>query len=176
MIDSKKMYLANILLEILPNSGCQGLKSRILRWAGVKVGKNVEFFQGFKIQGIGEIEIGNNVFFGHQSLIIINEGSKVIFEDNSVLGTRCTVVTGFHPFTPNGERIVSREGKCSTIRFCRGSASAVGCIFLPGCELGEMSLVSAGTVVNKKMKPYSLVGQQPSKTYLKEGELKYVKG
>jgi acetyltransferase-like isoleucine patch superfamily enzyme len=39
-----------------------------------------------------------------------------------------------------------------------------------------MSLVSAGTVVNKKVKPYSLVGQQPSKTYLKEGELKYVKG
>lgn len=163
-------------MELLPNSGCQKLKANLLRWAGVKVGKGVEFFQGFKIQGIGEIEIGNSVFFGHQSLIIINEGSKIIFEDHSGLGTRSTIATGFHPFTPNGERIVSREGKCSTIRFCRGSGTGTGCLILPGSELGEMSYVASGAVVSKRVKPYSLVGQQPMKVFLKEGELKYIEG
>lgn len=161
-------------MDILPNSGCQKFKASLFRWAGVKVGKDVEFFQGFKIQGVGEVEIGDKVFLGHQALIIINEGSKVVFEENSILGSRSTIVTGFHPFTPNGERIVSREGTTSIIRFCRGASTGLGCLILPNSELGEMSYVSAGTVVNKKVKPYSMVGQQPTKTYLKEGELKYI--
>lgn len=176
MIKSKRIYIVNLLMDILPNSGCQKIKAALFRWAGVKVGNDVEFFQGFKIQGIGEVEIGDNVFFGHQSLIIINKGSKVIFENHSGLGTRSVVATGFHPFTPDGERVVSRKGTCCTIRFCRGAGTGTGCLIMPNSELGEMSYVSAGTVVNRKVKPYSMVGQQPTKTYLKEGELKYING
>ena len=39
MINSKKIYIVNLLMAILPNSGCQKLKARLYRWAGVTVGE-----------------------------------------------------------------------------------------------------------------------------------------
>lgn len=162
-INSKRMYIVNLLMELLPNSGCQKLKAKLMRWAGVQVGKNVEFFQGFKIQGVGEVVIGDNTFFGHQSLIIINEGSKVIVEDNSGLGTRSTIITGFHPLTPDGERIISREGTCSVVRLCKGSCIATSCLILPGVTVGEKALVAAGSVVTSDVTPYNVVAGNPAK-------------
>ena len=39
-------------MNLLPNSGCQKLKSKLFRWAGAIVGENVEIFQGVKVQGM----------------------------------------------------------------------------------------------------------------------------
>lgn len=176
LISSKKMYLVNILMDFLPNSGCQNLKAKLFRWAGVKVGTGVRFFQGFKIQGIGEVEIGNNVFIGHQAMIMINEGSKVIIEDHAALGTRAMLITGFHNFTPYGDRIISEEGTCSTVRLCRGCGVSTGCMVLQNVTIGEKAFVGAGTVVTNDVKPYSLIGPAAYETHLQEGQLKYVKG
>ena len=67
MIHSKRIYFVNLLLAVLPNSSCQSLKAKLLRWAGVKVGKDVEVFQGVNIQGVGDIEIGDGTFIGHEA-------------------------------------------------------------------------------------------------------------
>lgn len=176
MVNSKKMYFVNILMDFLPNSGFQGIKAKLMRWAGVKVGKGVQFFQGVKIQGIGEVEIGNHVFIGHEVLMLINKGSKIIFEDNSGIGTRGTIATGFHVLNSNYTSLCTTEGTCSTIIFRRGSGTGTGCLIMPNSELGEMSFVAAGTVVNKRVKPYSMIGPQAAKTYLKEGRVKSIKG
>lgn len=175
MVNSKKMYFVNLLLGILPNSGCQKFKTKLMRWAGVKVGVNVEIFQGCKIQGIGEVEIGNNVFIGHDVLILVNEGSKVIFEDNSGVSTRSLIITGFHPITPDEDRIVGRGGTCSTVRFCKGSGVSANCTILPNVTIGEKALVAAGTTVSTDVAPYSLVGSVPYQVHLAEGELKNYK-
>lgn len=163
MINSKKIYLVNLLMAILPNSGCQGLKSRMYRWAGVKVGRNVEFFQGIKVQGIGELEIGDRAFIGHEVLFMLNAGSKIIIEESAIVGSRSVVMTGFHPVTPDGERILSREGTCSTVRIGRGCSVSTACVVLPGVTIGEMALVAAGATVAKDVAPRTLVGGCPAK-------------
>lgn len=163
MINSKKIYLVNLLMSILPNSGCQGLKSRMYRWAGVKVGRNVEFFQGIKVQGIGELEIGDKAFIGHEVLFMLNAGSKIIIEESAIIGSRSVVMTGFHPITPDGERILSREGTCSTVRIGRGCSVSTACVVLPGVTVGEMALVAAGATVAKDVAPRTLVGGCPAK-------------
>lgn len=151
------------MMSILPNSGMQGFKSQLLRWAGVKVGQQVELFQGIRIQGIGELELGDYCFVGHEVLFMLNEGSKIIIEPSAVVSSRCTVITGFHPITPDGERIISREGTTSTVRICQGAAVLAGCMVLPGVTVGEKSLVAAGAVVAKDVAPYTLVGGCPAK-------------
>ena len=163
MINSKKIYLVNLLMAILPNSGCQGLKSRMYRWAGVKVGRNVEFFQGIKVQGIGELEIGDRAFIGHEVLFMLNAGSKIIIEESAIVGSRSVVMTGFHPVTPDGVRILSREGTCSTVRIGRGCSVSTACVVLPGVTIGEMALVAAGATVAKDVAPRTLVGGCPAK-------------
>ncbi len=166
MIHSKRIYLVNLLMDILPNSGCQKIKTRLFRWAGAKVGENVELFQGVKVQGIGELEIGDRCFVGHEVLFMLNEGSKVILEEEAAIGTRTVVMTGFHPIDPKGRRIVSREGTSSTIRFCKGCSIATNSTILPGVTIGAMSLTAAGAVVVKDVEPFTLVGGCPAK-YIK---------
>lgn len=163
MINSKRIFLFNLMMRILPNSGCQSLKAKVLRWAGAEVGKNVELFWGVQVQGIGELVIGDRAFIGHEVLFMLNEGSKIIVEEEAVISTRSIVITGFHPITPDGKRIIGREGTCSTVRICRGSAVLANCNVLPGVTVGEMSLVAAGATINKDVEPYTLVGGCPAK-------------
>lgn len=163
MISSKRIYLVNLCLAVLPNSGCQKLKTELLRWAGVKVGQNVEVFQGVKVQGIGELELGDRCFIGHEAMFLLNAGSRVIVEPEAIVGSRSTVITGFHSITPDGPRILSREGTCSTVRFCRGASVLTQCVVLPGVTVGEMSIVAAGATVTKDVEPYTMVGGCPAK-------------
>lgn len=167
MVNSKRIYFVNFFMGLLPSSGLQSLKAALFRWAGVNVGNNVEFFQGVKIQGIGEIEIGDGAFIGHEVLFMINDGSKVIVEDEAIVGSRSIVITGFHPITPDGKRILSREGTSSTVVIGRGCSVSTNCMVLPGVRVGEMSIVAAGAVVADDVKPYTLVGGCPAK-YIKK--------
>lgn len=163
MISSKRIYFVNLLMALLPNSGLQALKAGLYRWAGVKVGKNVEFFQGIKVQGIGELEIGDGAFIGHEAMFMLNRGSKIVVEDEAIVGTRTTIITGFHPIDVDGPRILSREGTCSTIRIGRGCCVLTNSTVLPGVNVGEMSIVAAGATVAKDVAPYTLVGGCPAK-------------
>lgn len=163
MISSKRIYLVNLCLAVLPNSGCQKLKTELLRWAGVKVGQQVEVFQGVKVQGIGELELGDRCFIGHEAMFLLNMGSKIIVEPEAIVGSRSTIITGFHSITPDGPRILSREGTCSTVRICRGASVLTQCVVLPGVTVGEMSIVAAGATVTKDVEPYTMVGGCPAK-------------
>lgn len=163
MIKSKRIYLVNLLMAVLPNSGCQRLKARLFRWAGAKVGQKVELFQGIKVQGIGELEIGDRAFIGHEVLFMLNEGSRIVVEEEAIVGSRSIVMTGFHPITPDGKRILSREGTSSTVIIGKGCSVSTNCTVLPGVTVGEMSLVAAGATVAKDVEPYTLVGGCPAK-------------
>lgn len=163
MISSKKIYVFNLLMAALPNSGCQRFKASVLRWAGASVGRGVELFQGMKVQGIGELEIGDRAFVGHEALLMLNEGSRIVIEPEAIVGSRSIIMTGFHPVTPDGDRILSREGTSSTVRIGRGCSVSTGSLVLPGVTVGEMSIVAAGATVAHDVEPYSMVGGCPAK-------------
>lgn len=163
MLNTKKLYIVNKIVWLLPMSSCHSLKAKLYRWAGVKIGENVEIFSGVQIIGNGEVEIGDGVFLGHEAMIMVNEGSKVVVEDNCIIGTRTILVTGFHPITTEGERILSREGTSSQIRVCKGATVLTGSVVVPGVTVGKMALVGAGATVVKDVPPYALVGGCPAK-------------
>jgi len=163
MINSKKIYFVNLVMAFLPNSACPKIKARFFRWAGVKVGEGVELFQGIKIQGIGELEIGDHAFIGNDVLFMLNEGSKIVVGSSCMVSSRSVLVTGFHETTPNGDRIMSHEGTSSTITIGRGTGISVSCTILPGVTIGEMALIAAGAAVAKDVAPYTLVGGCPAK-------------
>ena len=162
MIRPKRMFVVNHLLAILPNSGYLNFKAGLLRWAGVKIGKNVEIFQGVKIQGIGEVEIGDRSFIGHEALLMVNEGSKIAIEPNAIVSSRTTIMTGFHDITTGGERILSRTGTTSTVVIGKGCCVLAHSVVLPGVYVGEMSIVAAGAVVTKDVEPYTMVAGVPA--------------
>lgn len=169
MINSKRIYWVNQLMNLLPNSGCHSLKSRLFRWAGAIVGENVEIFQGVKVQGIGELELRDRCFIGHETLFLLNEGSKITIEEEGVVSSRCMLISGFHPITPNGVRIISREGTTSQLTVKKGAAILAGSIILPGVTVGKMALVAAGATVTKDVEPFTMVGGCPAREFKKLG-------
>lgn len=75
-MNTKKLYLFNLLVKILPPSSFLKLKVKLLRWCGAKVGENVEIFSP-SIYGGFNLEIGNNCFIGHNALIFGANNSRL---------------------------------------------------------------------------------------------------
>lgn len=163
MINSKKIHIVNLIMSILPSTSFKKTKIKLYRWAGVEIGSNIELFCGIKIYGNGRLVIKDKVFIGQDVTFLIDKNGSIILEESSVVSARSTLSTGFHPITPNGERIVSRLGTCSNIILKKGSAVLTGSIILPGVTIGEKALVAAGAVVAKNVEARTLVGGVPAR-------------
>lgn len=162
-MNSKRLFIVNKVTSLLPYSSCNKLKTLLYRWAGVVIGKNCEIFSGAKILGQGDILIGDNVFIGFDAMIMCNKGSQVIIEDYALIGTKSVIVTGFHPVTPEGPRIIGYEGTSSKIRIAQGASCGLGTTILPGVTIHKMAHVAAGSVVTKDVPEYMRVGGVPAR-------------
>ncbi len=163
MIKSKRMYFVNHIMSLLPNAGNQKFKAKLYKWAGVEIGEQVELFQGIKIYGNGRLVIGNKSFIGQEVTFMVEKNGKIELGESSVVSAKVTFSTGFHPITPYGERVVSRNGTCSNITVKKGAAVLTGSIILPGVTIGENALVAAGAVVNRDVEERTLIGGVPAK-------------
>lgn len=160
-MNTTKLYFFNLTTKLLPPTRFNQLKIRLLRWSGAKVGKNVEIFSP-RILGNFNLEIGDNVFIGHESLIFGASGSTISLDDYAGVGSRVILVTGSHKFTPEGPRIEG-EGTFANIKICKGACVSTGSIILPGKTVGEMAHVAAGSVVTHDVPAYHRVAGTPAK-------------
>ncbi len=107
---------------------------------GIRIGNQVGISQNCFIQVRGFVEIGSNVIFGPNVSIF---SSNHIFDDPKI------------PIMNQGE---SRKGVIIEDDVWLGS----GCIILDGVKIGKGSIVAAGSVVNKEVLPYTIVGGIPA--------------
>ena len=149
------------MVKLLPASRCYGLKARMLRWCGAKVGKNVQMFSP-KIMGDFELELGDNVWIGHEALIFGAAGSKITVETNAKIASRAIVVTGSHEYSIKYDNIAG-PGRAEDIRICSGAMVGTATIILPGKTIGAKSHVAAGAVVTKDVPPMVRVAGVPAR-------------
>lgn len=133
----------------------------MLRWCGAKVGNNVQMFTP-KILGNFDLELGDNVWIGHDALIFGAAGSKITVETNAKIASRAIVVTGSHDYDIKYDNIAG-PGKSEDIRICRGAMVGTATIILPGRIVGEKSHVAAGAVVTKDVLPMVRVAGIPAR-------------
>lgn len=160
-MNSKKLYIFNLLVKILPSSRCCGLKARLLRWCGAKVGDNVQMFSP-KIMGDFELEIGNNVWIGHEALIFGASGSKITIEKNAKVASRAILVTGYHDYNIRYDNIAG-PGKCGDIIIGEGSLIDTQAIVVAHRTIGKKSHVAAGAVVTHDVPPMVRVAGVPAR-------------
>lgn len=162
MISTKKMIVVRTIFNFIPNSHAHAFKAKLLRWAGVKVGTNVEITSSVKILGNITLKIGNNCFLGPEAMITGAAGSTVVMEDYSKISTRCILVTGYHRYSTDG-LCLSKEGQYGDIRICTGAIVGIGALILPKVTVGKMSHVAAGAVVTKDVPEFHRVAGVPAK-------------
>lgn len=118
-----------------------------------KCGKNINIEKGAQFST--RTEIGDNSGIGINARIT----GKTIIGNNVMMGPNCMIYTVNHrhedidiPMCEQG----MEEEKIVKI----GSDVWIGanCIILPGVEIGNGVIIAAGTVVNKSISPYKIVG------------------
>jgi acetyltransferase-like isoleucine patch superfamily enzyme len=138
----------------------------ILKMFGAVIGEGTIIYPGLIIHGakkdFSNLIIGKNCRILRGCLIDITE--KFIMEDNSAISFNCTILT-HNDFSPSlmSKDEYSYGEKPVIIR--KGSVATTGCILLMGTEIGEKSIVAAGSVVSKKCKDNSFIVGNPARIF-----------
>ena len=129
-------------------------------------GKGAEFRPGSYAFGCSNISIGKNVVIRPTTMLFAdtgNEGSEIIIEDNSLIGSGVHFYVRNHKFSNIHEPIFNQGHSLSkTIRVKTGSWIGANAIILPGVSIGKNSVVAAGSVVTKSVADYKVVAGNPA--------------
>ena len=107
----------------------------------IRVGKDCGF-TGTTIVAADHIEIGDRVQVGANTTI---------------------VDTDFHPLTPEGRKRNMANGKNKPVIIHDDVFIGMNCLILKGVEIGEGSVIGAGSVVSKDVPPRTMVGGNPAR-------------
>lgn len=155
-MNSIKLYLFSLVSRLLPESSGFGLKCRMLRWAGAKVGDNVRIYSSVKILGTGTLEIGSDVHIGPGVMIMASQPAKVRIGNCVDIGPGVLITNGTHEIDRAGEHIAGR-GIARDLKIGDGCWLGARAMVLPGVTLPRKTLVAAGAVVSKSIERESLL-------------------
>ena len=108
------------------------------------------------------IQIGKDVNLNDALINTIS--GKVIIADEAFLGHGVSLLTGTHDYNKKGiERQTSIPSQGRDILIGKGVWIASKAIVLGPCEIGEHSVIAAGSVVKGKVKSHSIYAGAPAK-------------
>lgn len=134
-------------------------RSRILRRAGVKVGR-ARVLSGIRFIGDpGVLSIGDGVFINAELLVGAN--APVTIGRGVRIGPRCTLVPTTHELGPSSARAGATVA--APIVLDDGCWLGAGVTILSGVTVGAGAVVAAGAVVTADCEPDALYGGVPAK-------------
>ncbi len=134
----------------------------ILKKNGAKIGKNCDIETGLIFHNCNDYSnliIGNNCHIGKNCFFDLR--NKIEIRDNVVISMQTTFITHIDMSKSELSRKYSQDSKEIVIN----SNVYVGAraTILMGANIGENSFIAAGSLVNKNVEPYSMVGGVPAK-------------
>lgn len=150
------------LLREIPGELGLALRRRVIAPYFESCGENIRIHQGVRFRNVHRISVGNNVELGVDNFL--QAGGDLIIMDNAMLGPGVKIWTVNHRFAET-DRPISAQGY-DRQRVIIGSNAWLGAnvFVMPGVELGDGCVVSAGSVVAaKKYPPYSILSGNPAR-------------
>ena len=141
---------------IVDDGATIGSGSRIWHWAHVcseaKIGKNVSLGQN--------VFIGNKVIIGDQCKIQNNVSvyDNVTLRDGVFCGPSMVFTNVYNP-----RSLIERKNEYKNTLVGKGATLGANCTIVCGISIGEYAFIGAGAVINKDVKPYSLMVGVPAK-------------
>ena len=130
----------------------------------VKIGENCHLNKtsSFFVQGDGNsIELGNNIIFDQNVLLVAAEGTTITIGDDSLFANGVQIrTTDQHPiFDKKGMRL----NPSSDVTIGKHVWIGAGAMICKGVTIGEGAVIGARTVVTKDIPPYSVAAGIPAK-------------
>lgn len=129
----------NIIFELATHFNIwHRFKNMLFRFVGLKIAKDVLISQYTRVDGLLP--------------------NLITFEDHTAIGVSSNLIT--HTFIDRGDIRAFLYGPITICKFARIGANVT---ITPGITVGEGAVVAAGSLVNKDVPPYTLVGGVPAK-------------
>ncbi len=148
MLSPKRLYVYNLLMLFIPVTSFFALKRILLRWCGATIGTNVRICSTAQFLGTGILEIGEETFIGHHSLIV--SSAKLKIGAFVGIGPQVYIGTGGHEIDPLGLSSVGK-GFDKNIIIEDGCWIGLRATIMPGVTIGKKSVVGAGAVVTRAL-------------------------
>ena len=152
-----------------------------------KIGENVILENDVLVFHPENIEIGDNVYIGHNTIFKGYHKNEMIIGNHTWVGQGCFLhsaggikigkAVGIGPMVKIITSTHKEQELSKPILFCdlefkevvieNGCDIGICSILLPGVEIGEGSIVGAGSVVTKDVLPYTIVAGIPAKVLRK---------
>jgi acetyltransferase-like isoleucine patch superfamily enzyme len=148
-----------------------------------KLGENVIFENGVMVFHSENIEIGDNVYIGHNTILKAYYKNKLIIGSNTWIGQDCffhsgggitigkgvgigpkvNILTSQHRPHSKTEPVLFSNIEFEQVFLEDGCDIGVNSTILPGVTIGEGAIVAAGALVNKNVPPFEIWGGVPAK-------------
>lgn len=128
----------------------------------------------FKIKGVENLEIGDDVSIGDNATIYCTR-AKCIFKDHSFTGPNLTIITGDHAYWTGTYMKHCYKKLLKDISMYDAQVTieedvwiGANVVILKGVTIGRGAIIAAGSVVTKDIEPYSIAAGVPAKILKKK--------
>ena len=142
--------------SILSNFPSRHIRYQGLKMCGVRLSKDIRFYQGFHIRNPKGITIESGVSIGPKVLLDGRKGLRI--GKNVVIAYDAIIWTLNHDYND-----LHFSGKGAPVQV--GDYAWICCrsIILPGINIGEYAIIASGAIVTKDVPPYAIVAGVPAK-------------
>ena len=131
------------------------LRVELLRLFGATVGERVVIRSRVNVTFPWRLTVGDDVWLGEEALLLTL--APITIESDVCISQRAFLCTGSHDFQADDFKLITKP---ITVR--RSSWISAQAFIAPGVEIGEGSMVSAGSVVLDSVPTRSLVRGNPA--------------
>lgn len=148
-----------------------------------KIGRGVVIEAGVLVFHPENIEIGHNVYIGHQTILKGYHREKMIIGNGTWIGQQCffhsaggieigenvgigpgvKILTSYHQDEGVGHPIIMSETIAKKVVIGQGSDIGINTVILPGVTIGEEVQIGAGAVVTKDVPEREVWAGVPAK-------------
>lgn len=163
----KKIYnsFLRFILKSLPLIYFPRINIFIFNLLGFNIHKSCRIYSSVQIFGDIKVNISNNTFIGNESVITGGASGNITIGNNCDISDRVSIFCGTHEIATNKYNLIKIAGKgiSKNITIGNGVWIGYGSLILPGVNIGNFSIIAAGTVVNKSVPEYCLAAGNPMK-------------
>jgi acetyltransferase-like isoleucine patch superfamily enzyme len=148
-----------------------------------RLGKDVVFEAGVLIFHPENIEIGDDVYIGHATILKGYHRNKMVIGSGTWIGQQCffhgaggltigqnvgigpavKIITSYHEGNDTARPILHTAIVFKPVVIEEDSDIGIGSVILPGVTVGKGAQVGAGAVVSHDVEPYTVVGGVPAR-------------
>lgn len=148
-------YIANICFFINPLFPLSGIKCRILRWFGARIGKGVVIKPAVNIKYPWKLTIGDHVWIGER--VWIDNLAPVAIGSHVCISQGATLLTGNHDYSKTTFDLMVKG-----ITLEDGVWIGAQSMVCPGVYAASHSVLSACSVANKDLEAYKIYQGNPA--------------